>query len=130
MVNKVCASTSHAPLCLADWVKHSFSISVLWRPGGTICCFSQLILYTSPQEKQTGLAWLTDVVYQGAFTIDLASLFRDAIEREGLDLVVQADTEPPYSLPTYISFVISDPPPGQHLTFACWQSRSLHARRL
>ncbi|KAK4703630.1 hypothetical protein P7C70_g2585, partial [Phenoliferia sp. Uapishka_3] len=39
----------------------------------------------------------------GPFTTQLASLFRDTIERSGLDFDVQCDDDPENALPTYIS---------------------------
>ncbi|KAM0750864.1 hypothetical protein T439DRAFT_325909 [Meredithblackwellia eburnea MCA 4105] len=48
-----------------------------------------------------------DLVFQpvelGPFTADLASLFRDAIERGGLTFSVDVEDDPPFCLPTYIS---------------------------
>lgn len=39
----------------------------------------------------------------GAVTRDLASLFRDAVERAGLQFIVQCDEDPPDTQRVYIS---------------------------
>ncbi|KAK4703656.1 hypothetical protein P7C70_g2556, partial [Phenoliferia sp. Uapishka_3] len=39
----------------------------------------------------------------GSFTADLAQLFKEAIEREGLQFVVEVDPDPDFALPVYIS---------------------------
>ncbi|KAM0750815.1 hypothetical protein T439DRAFT_356557 [Meredithblackwellia eburnea MCA 4105] len=42
-------------------------------------------------------------VHLGPFTIELASLFRDAVERAGLRFDVECEDDPPNSTPTYIA---------------------------
>lgn len=39
----------------------------------------------------------------GAVTRDLATLFRDAVERNGLQFIVECDDDPPDCLPMYIA---------------------------
>lgn len=40
---------------------------------------------------------------QGALTRDLATLFRDAIERGKITYIISCDEDPPDSLPIYLS---------------------------
>ncbi|KAM0750434.1 hypothetical protein T439DRAFT_381120 [Meredithblackwellia eburnea MCA 4105] len=62
---------------------------------------NKLLDFSSLQEGRTKTVF--NPVQLAKFTTELSSLFRDAVERTGLEFVVETEDDPPGALPTYIS---------------------------